>query len=148
MWIWISAQFRDFCISAWLWETPDGEIIHQDGAVTYESGNVRPIKRVEHELELNPGTKRPKSARYRLTTADGEALQLGASEISSIFLYPPMTRWSDSDAEALTKADQVSFGFDQHSRFELAGETGYGIVEYMFTGGVKKYGIPPTRLPG
>ncbi len=148
MWIWIAAQFREFCISAWLWETPDGEVIHQDGAVTYENGNIRPIRRIEHELQLNPGTKRPKSARYRLTTADGETLQLGASEISSIFLFPPMTRWSDSDAEALAKADAVSFGFDQHTRYELNGETGFGIVEYMMTGGSKRYGVPPTRLEG
>ncbi len=33
-------------------------------------------------------------------------------------------------------------GLDPGSR-----ATGYGIVEYMFTGGVKKYGVPPTKLP-
>jgi len=30
----------------------------------------------------------------------------------------------------------------------LKDSTGYGIVEYMFTGGVKKYGIAATVLPG
>ena len=147
MWIWIAAQFKEFCISAWLWETPDGEIIHQDGALTHENGDVRPITRIEHDLELNAGTKRPKSARFRLTTADGETLQLGAREISSIFLFPPMTRWAE-DPQTLAQAEAASFGYDQHTRYELNGETGFGIVEYMFTGGVQRYGIPATRIGG
>ncbi|MDO8614146.1 MAG: hypothetical protein Q7T33_00220 [Dehalococcoidia bacterium] len=148
MWIWISAQFRDYCVSAWLWETPDGEIIHQDGALTRESGEDVPITRIEHELELWPGRKCPRSARYRLTTDSGETLALAAEEIGTIFLGPMTGRWSDSDAKALAAADAASFGFDQHCRFTLGGETGYGIVEYMFTGGVKRYGVPPTKLGG
>ena len=35
-----------------------------------------------------------------------------------------------------------------NSRFDLNGETGFGIVEYMMTGGSKRYGVPPTRLEG
>ncbi len=148
MWIWISAQFDKFCISAWLWETPDGEIIHQDGALVYESGEVKPIVRIEHELELNPGTKRPHAGRFRLTTEGGETLSLTADEIGSITLGPLSSRWSDSDAQALAAADAAAFGFDQHCRFALNGERGIGIVEYMFTGGVNKYGVPATRLGG
>ena len=64
IWIWISAQFRDFCISAWLWETPEGEVIHADGALTHESGEIKPIVEIRHELELVPGTKRPRSGHF------------------------------------------------------------------------------------
>jgi hypothetical protein len=142
MWIWIAAQFPSFCISAWLWETPQGEVIHADGAVTRESGVVQPITAIAHELELWPNAKRPKQGRFRLTLASGDVLSLTADEIGSICLGPMTSRWDESDAEALAKADATSFGFDQHCRFELNGEAGIGIVEYMLTGGCEKYGIP------
>ena len=147
-WVWISAQFAEFCISAWLWETPEGEVIHADGGIIYESGKIKPVTKIEHELELWPGTKRPKAARYRLTTMDGRVESLTATEIETIFLAPGMTRWSDTDAEATQQADAAAFGFDQHCRFELDGETGFGIVEYMVTGGHKRYGIPALRPGG
>jgi hypothetical protein len=146
IWIWISAQFPGFCVSAWLWETPQGEVIHADGALTYESGEARLITGIEHELELSPGTKRPKRGRFQLVLASGEALSLTADEISTIFLGPMSSRWSDGDAEALAKADAASFGFDQYSRFRLGAEEGIGVVEYMVTGGSLRYGIPPATL--
>lgn len=147
-WVWISAQFAEFCISAWLWETPEGEVIHADGAIIHETGEIRPVTKIEHELELWPGTKRPKAGRYTLTAADGKVELLTATEIETIFLAPGMARWSDTDAEALKRADAAAFGFDQHCRLELNGETGYGIVEHMVTGGSKRYGIPALRPSG
>jgi len=147
-WVWVSAQFEEFCISAWLWESPEGEVIHADGAIIYESGEIRPVTKIAHELELWPGTKRPRLGRFELAMADGSVTSLIASEIGSIFLGPMTNRWSESDAEALKQADAASFGFDQHCRFELDGETGYGIVEYMVTGGHQRYGIPPIRTGG
>ncbi len=147
-WAWISAQFEEFCVSAWLWETPEGEVIHADGAIIHESGEVQPVTKIEHELELWPGTKRPRAGCFQLTIADGKVETLTASEIETIFLAPGMGRWADTDAESLTRADAGSFGFDQHCRFELNGETGHGIVEYMVTGGHQRYGIPPIRTGG
>jgi hypothetical protein len=144
-WIWVSAQFEAFCISAWLWETTEGEVIHADGAIIHESGDVRPVTGIEHELDLWPGTKRPRAARFQLTMADGKVESLTASEIDTIFLAPGLTRWAGSDADSLKRADASAFGFDQHCRFELAGETGSGIVEFMVTGGHRRYGIPPVR---
>ncbi|HEV8574872.1 MAG TPA: hypothetical protein VGR43_09215 [Dehalococcoidia bacterium] len=146
-WVWVSAQFDEFCISAWLWETPEGDVIHADGAIIHESGEIRPVTGIEHKLELWPGTKRPKTARYRLTMADGKVESLTASEAQTIFLAPGMARWAESDGEALKQADASAFGFDQQCRFELNGETGSGIVEYMVTGGHQRYGIPPFRVP-
>jgi hypothetical protein len=148
VWMWISAQFPEFCVSAWRWETPEGEPIHMDGAVTYQSGETKPISGIEHELEIHPGTKRPRTGSFRLTTTTGEELSVTADEIQTIFLGPLSSRWPLGDAAALKSADAAAFGFDQHCRFTLAGQTGYGIVEYMMTGGSKRYGIPPTRLPG
>src|SRR5574341_452269 len=148
MWIWISAQFSQHCVSAWLWETPEGEIIHEDGAITYEDGAIRPITRIQHELEVTPGARRPYNASFVLTTDDGEAHSLTAAELSSCFLAGPQSHWLEPDTETMKRLDATAFGHDQHVRYEMNGETGYGIVEYMFTGGVKKYGITPTILPG
>lgn len=146
MWIWISAQFPRFCISAWLWETPEGETIHADGAIVPEEGEATPITGIEHELELWPGAKRPRLGRFRLRGASGQEFALTAEEIGTIFLGPVASRWSDSDERALAEADARSFGFDQHCRFRLGDEEGYGIVEYMMTGGSRRYGIPPTEM--
>ena len=75
-------------------------------------------------------------------------MALEASEIGTIFLGPVASAWSDSDAKALGHADASAFGFDQHCRFRMNGETGYGIVEYMMTGGSRRYGIPRTQMGG
>ncbi len=146
VWFWVSAQFDDFCISAWLWETPDGETIHAGGALVPERGEAQPITHIEHDLELWPGTKRPREGRFRLTTAAGDTLSLTASEIGTIFLGPLSSRWSDADASALAAADAAAFGFDQHCRFRLGDKTGVGIVEYMMTGGSRRYGVPATQV--
>ncbi len=148
VWYWISAQFPKLCVSAWLWETPDGELIHCDGGIIPEEGAVRPVIGIEHELELWPGSKRPKTGRFTLTTQDGERVALEADEIDTIFLGRAPSAWSGSDARALDAADASAFGFDQHCRFQMNGEIGYGIVEYMMTGGSSRYGIPRTEMGG
>ena len=147
-WYWISAQCQKFCSAAWLGETPEGEVIHVDGGILPEEGDTRRITRIEHDLELWPGTKRPEVGRFTLTTADGERRSLEAAEIGTIFLGPAAGAWSDADAKALAAADAGAFGFDQHCRFQMDGETGYGIVEYMMTGGSRRYGIPRTEIGG
>jgi hypothetical protein len=148
VWHWISAQFADFCVSAWLWETPAGEVIHCDGAIVPESGPARPVTAIEHGLELRPGAKRFRAARYTLTLADGEKVALEAEEIGSIILGPAPAAWSEDDADTLAAADTAAFGFDEHCRFRMAGQTGYGIVEFMVTGGSRRYGIAPATFGG
>jgi hypothetical protein len=145
MWIWISAQFPNHCVSAWVWETPEGEIIHQDGAITYVDGTVRPITRIEHELEVTPGARRPHNARFRLTTDDDEVHALTAAELSSCFLAVPQSRWSESDA--VLWRDWTRRRTHDHTRYEMDGETGYGIVEHVH-GAWKQYGIPPSTYSG
>ena len=105
------------------------------------------MTKIEHELELWPGTERPKIGQFQLTMAAGNIERLTASEIQTIFLAPGLARWADSDGDALERADAAAFGFDQHCRFELHGEQGVGIVEYMITGGHRRYGIPPAVRP-
>jgi hypothetical protein len=149
MWIWVSAQFKAYTVTAWLWETPEGEIIHQDGAIVHESGEIQPIKTIEHDLEIPEGRKCPTRGTYRFGLESGETVSLTAEGMGSVMLGPMLGgKWDESDPEVLAKADADSFGFDQHCRFEMNGESGLGIVEYMFTGGVQKYGVPAARPPG
>ncbi len=123
-------------------------MIHCDGGIIPEEGEVRSVTGIEHELELRSGSKRPKASRFILTTADGERLSLEADEIGTIFLARAPNAWSDADVEALAAADANAFGFDQHCRYQMNGETGYGIVEFIVTGGSKRYGIPPAEMGG
>ena len=54
VWHWLSAQFESFCVSAWLWETPEGDVIHCDGAIIPEEGEARPVARMEPRWSSNP----------------------------------------------------------------------------------------------
>lgn len=48
----------------------------------------------------------------------------------------------------LTEPDTNAFGFDQPGRHQTDGETGYRIMEYLFTGGSRRCGIPRTEMSG
>jgi hypothetical protein len=148
MWIWVSAQFKDSTVTAWLWETPAGEVIHQDGAITTEAGDIHPITAIAHDLDVPEGRKVPRFGRFRFTMASGDTVEITAEENSTIYLGPMQNRWDEAEEGALERADSASFGSDQYCRFQMNGETGYGVVEYMFTGGVARYGVPATKLPG
>ena len=123
-------------------------MIHCDGAIIPEEGEVRSVTGIEHELELWPGSKRPKACRFTLTMADGERLSLEADEIGTIFLGPAPSAWSDADANVLAAADANAFGSDQHCRFQMAAQTGYGIVEFTVPGGINRHVRPPAQTGG
>lgn len=147
MWIWVSAQFPTYNVTAWLWETPEGEVIHQDGAIVHESGEIQPIKTIAHELEFASGRKCPSRGRYLFGLKSAETAELTAEGMSAVMLGPMLGgKWDESDTELVARADGDSFGFDQHCRFQMQnGDHGIGIIEYMFTGGVAKYSIPPAK---
>lgn len=147
MWIWISAQFPDYFITCWLWETLAGEAISVDGALVRDDGEIRPFVGLEHELELWPATKRPKSAAYTLVDAGGERLSLTASELSTICIalgVPP--HFEEKDEETWRRAQAFSLGFDQFTRYRLGDDVGYGVVEYWLVGGSQRYDIPPLSI--
>ncbi|GBD12458.1 hypothetical protein HRbin24_00465 [bacterium HR24] len=146
MWIWVSAQFRDGCLTAWLWETALGDPVYCDGALVPESGQARRLLSLAHELELWPGTRRPRRARLSLALEDGEEISLVAEEAASIYLGRQPAVWDEGDAEALAQAEAAAFGYDQLCRFRGDGLEGWGVVEYVFVGGCQRYGIAPARL--
>lgn len=146
MWIWVSAQFPRACLTAWLWETAQGETIYCDGALVSESGELQRVLSMAHELELWPGTRRPRRARLRLTLSDEGGLELAAEEAASIYLGRQPSFWSEEDRQAVAQAEASAFGYDQLCRFSGDGLEGWGVVEYIFVGGCRRYGIAPARL--
>jgi hypothetical protein len=144
MWYWVSAQFPDYFITAWLWETKDGKPISMDGALVRAGGELRPFVSMGHDLELWSGTKRPKAASYALTDAEGKRLALSAEELSTICLALGVpTHYEERDEETWGKAQAASLGFDQFCRFRCGDDVGYGLIEYMMTGGSQRYNIAP-----
>ncbi len=148
IWIWIAAQFPRHCITAWLWESRAGQVVHFDGAQVPEEGPPVRLRAMEHQLELHPGRRRMRRGLFTLTTEGGQRWELEAQELTSIFIGGPGPRWSEDDQEALAQADRQAIGFDQYCRFRLGGEEGYGIVEFFVIGGSDRYGIPPVSMPG
>lgn len=147
IWIWISAQFPRYCISAWLWESRAGQLVHFDGGMVPEEGPIVRLTAMEHQLELWPGTRRPRGGLFRLTSQGGERWELEAQELVSIFIGGPGPKFSLDDKDALAQADRQAIGFDQFCRFRMGADEGYGIVEFMVVGGSERYSIPPASLP-
>ena len=148
MYHWTTAQFADFSINTWLFEDQDGNPLYVDGALTTERGEVTPVVKVAHELELHPGSaKRVKARHVQLTMANGEVLQLEGEEIGSIPMAMMPNYWSETDPQAMAQADTTALWFEQHTRFTLGTQRGIGFVENCVAPGCAKHGIPPTPFP-
>jgi hypothetical protein len=146
MWLWLSVQLPTACLTAWQWETAEGEPLYCDGALVGEDGQVRRLLSLAHELELWPGTRRPRRARLSLALEGGPGLELTAEEAASVYLGRQPPQWSEEDGEALARAEAAAFGYDQLCRFRGPGVEGWGVVEYVFIGGCRRYGIGPAAL--
>ncbi|MCS7276832.1 MAG: hypothetical protein NZ695_07460 [Dehalococcoidia bacterium] len=145
MWVWISAQMRDGCLTAWQWETAAGERIYCDGALVGEDGQIRRLVGLEHEVEMRPGERRPRRARLRFHLEGGEELETLAEEKASVYLGRQPLSWSEDDDQARAQADAAALGYDQLCSFRGDLE-GWGVVEFGLVGGYRRYGIPPARL--
>lgn len=148
MYHWLTAQFESFSVNAWLFEDQDGTPLFVDGAITTEAGGIRPVAHVEHELELAPGSrKRVRRRTVRITTTDGERLELEGREIGSIPLGMLPGRFSEADPEQMAAAQQAALWFEQHMVFTLGDDQGIGFVEHCVAPGSRRHGIEPTPFP-
>jgi hypothetical protein len=146
LWIWITAQFPGYHLTAWQWEAYDGRRVYLDGALDVH-GEQAPLRvtDLEHRVRFAAGTRRPQGAEFVLVDAQGRRHELQAEEISTIVLGRTPARWSDRDGETYHQVSNTAIGFDQFTRFRLGGDVGYGIVEYMNPGGSRRYGVEPLR---
>lgn len=148
MYHWTTAQFPDFSVNTWHYEDQDGSTLYLDGALTTEKGEVTPIVKVEHDLELRPGSSKRVLARHvRLTTADGREFRMEGREVTGIPIGILPGRWSESDPEALAQAEEAALWYEQHMIFTIGDQRGVGFVEHCVGPGSARHGIRPTPFP-
>lgn len=70
--IWIVAHFKDFHLSLWHKELPDGRLRSSHGVITYANGDILPITQVEHYVTFDQGSRRPTGAKLRLLDLNGK----------------------------------------------------------------------------
>jgi len=148
MYHWLTAQFDEFSVNTWLFEDQQGAPLFADGAITTEKGEITRIVSVEQELELHEGsTKRVRARHLKLTTEEGEVLELEGREIGSIPLAVLPNRFSEANPEERAAAEEAALWFEQHTSFSLGDQRGIGFVENCVAPGCKKHGIEPTPFP-
>jgi hypothetical protein len=138
---WVSLQLPGRCITAWQFESSEGEVLYCDGAVVTEEGDVTPITSLQHDWTSTPGRRHPDETRFALLTAAGEVLRVKCRRIGSHFLSPTTGHWSDSDAAALAAADATAFSVEAYCEVTVGGEHGFGIVDIVTRPGYRRYGL-------
>jgi hypothetical protein len=140
---WVSLHLPQRCITAWQFESKDGEILYCDGAVVTEDGHINPITRMEHDWTLPPGTRHPTRTRLSFSTASGETVRVNCKEVGSHFLGWGPSRWSEADADALGEADAHAMSIEEYCEFTVERERGFGILDIVTLPGYRRYGIQP-----
>jgi hypothetical protein len=140
-WIWISANFPSFWVTAWLAEDGAGNRICLDGALsrTDDPGQRRQIADMDYEIEFEPETRTPLGSRFRLKTDDGATVSLEAWARATIYVVLQEGVYSLDDPETRRELDASSMILDQAQRFSSGGEEGVGLTEYFVLGGCRRY---------
>ena len=138
-WIWISANFEDYWLTAWLGETASGDIITVDGAICDDDGTKDTIKSMTHQIEFVPDLRTPSWSRYSIETASGRKLELSARALQTIYVSIQDGIFDLSDRGVLEEKDGDTFIFDQVQEFDIDGDSGLGIIEFFVMGGCHSY---------
>ena len=163
-WLWLDAGFADQAIEAWIIESADGTVLYVDGGITRSDGtqSARFVK-IEHAVEFDTAfdadRKRPTRAVLVFTDENGQTYRVTADtphQNVNAYYGLPMAhcqyedlggggyfvhfRWSSEDAGQLTETEGMSMALDQLMRFDLDGQTGWGIFELLMGGnGYRRY---------
>jgi hypothetical protein len=140
---WVSIELPDRCITAWQFETPDGEILYCDGAIVKEQGDILPITRINHDWTLPPGARHPSRARLELISAAGESAYVECRELGSHFIGASPGRWLQSDPAALASAARDALSIEEYCDFMIGNERGIGILDVVSRHGYRRYGLSP-----
>jgi hypothetical protein len=138
-WIWISANFDNSWLTAWLGQTADGEIINVDGALCPDNEERDKISSLDYEIEFLPSMRTPESSSFAIETASGRKLNLKAKALHTIYVSIHNGILDLADKKVLEERDRTTQIFDQTQTFDLEGQTGLGMVEFFVMGGCKKY---------
>lgn len=153
-WLWLDAGFDDYAIEAWIIESFDGTVLYVDGGITYNDGTQsKRFVTIEHDVEFDGDRKRPSSAVLVFTDEDGKTYRVNADTPTrnvNAYYGLPMAHcryqdlggggyfihfcWNSDDPDQLTETEGNSMALDQLMRFELGGDTGWGIFELLLGG--------------
>jgi len=140
---WVSIPFPSRCITAWQFESPEGEILYSDGAVTTAAGEITPITRMDHEWTLASGTRHPTQVGLVLSLASGEAVRVAGRELGTHFVGALPPRWSDSDRAARALAETNAYSIESCCEFTVGAERAIGIYDVISRPGYRRYGLTP-----
>ena len=131
----------------------DGGITHNDGTLS------KRFVSIEHDVEFDGDRKRPARAVLVFTDEDGQTYRVTADtphQDVNAYYGLPMSHcqyedlgggayfihflWNSNDPDQLTETESKSMAMDQLMRFELDGQTGWGIFELLLGGqGHRRY---------
>lgn len=159
-WLWLDAGFDDCAIEAWIIESADGATLYVDGGITRSDGTAsKRFVKIEHEVEFDGARKRPAKAVLVFTDEDGTTYRVSADtphQAVNAYYGLPMGhcqyedlgggayfihfRWDSNDPDQLTETESKSMALDQLMRFDMDGQTGWGIFELLMGGqGYRRY---------
>ena len=159
-WLWLDAGFEDRAIEAWVIESSDGTVHYVDGGITHDDGTLsKRFVSIEHDVEFDGDRKRPARAVLVFTDEDGQTYRVTADtphQDVNAYYGLPMSHcqyedlgggayfihflWNSNDPDQLTETESKSMAMDQLMRFELDGQSGWGIFELLLGGqGHRRY---------
>ncbi|MGA7052420.1 MAG: hypothetical protein WBZ37_14340 [Mycobacterium sp.] len=153
-WLWLDAGFEDRAIEAWIIESSDGTVNYVDGGITHTDGTLsKRFVKIEHDLEFDGDRKRPARAVLDFTDEDGKIYRVTADaphqDVNAYYGMPMSQRkyqdlghgayfihflWDSNDSGQLSETEGKSMAIDQLMRFQLDGDTGWGIFEILMGG--------------
>lgn len=159
-WLWLDAGFEDKAIEAWVIESSDGTELYVDGGFTHHDGTLsKRFVKIEHDIEFDGANKRPKRATLVFTDEDGDTHRVTADaphQAVNAYYGLPMAHcryedlgggeyfihftWDSNDSGQLAETEGKSMAMDQLMRFDLDGQTGWGVFELLSGGtGYRRY---------
>lgn len=140
LWIWISANFKDYWLTAWHAEDAQGNVICSDGTIMFDgSQSFIPFMSMDHDIKFELGKRTPKAARYVLTDMNEKKIEVRAKALTTIFIGMRPGLVDLSDPAQLEMQDKGTGLFDQIQEFHIGDDVGYGITEFLVIGGSEKY---------
>ena len=153
-WLWLDAGFEDRAIEAWIIESSDGTVNYVDGGITHTDGTLsKRFVKIEHDVEFDGERKRPARAVLVFTDEDGKTYRVAADtphqDVNAYYGMPMSHRkyqdlgggayfihflWDSNDPGQLSETEGKSMAMDQLMRFQLDGDTGWGIFEILMGG--------------
>jgi hypothetical protein len=153
-WMWLDAGFGDRAIEAWIIESTDGAVNYVDGGITHSDGTLsKRFVKIEHAVEFDADRKRPARALLVFTDEDGKTYRVTADtphqDVNAYYGLPMAHcqyrdlgegeyfihfQWDSNDSAQLDETEGKSMALDQLMRFELDGDTGWGIFELLMGG--------------